>query len=84
MATRLPPYSPGQTSLSPPDAIAPLPVFLSPTETVVEAGSFPIALQTSPSAVNNAAFRVSTVGYALPVNKGTLAEMIDRQPKRHT
>ena len=83
MATRLPPYSPGKTSLSPPDAIAPLPIFLSPTEIVAEAGSVSIVLETSPSVVNNAAFCGSAVGYAL-VNKGTLAETIDRQPKRLT
>ena len=49
--------------------------------TSAEADSLWVALQASPSAVNNAAFCVSAVGL---VNKGVLEEMIDRHPKRRT
>ena len=65
IATSVPRYFPRQMSVSPPDATAILPRFLSPAVSTAEVGSCSVTLHMFPKAVTNLAFCESTVRYAL-------------------
>ena len=73
IATCLLPHVPRQTSVSPPDATAMVPLFSSLAESTAEAGRRSVALHTLPKAVTNFAFCGLTVGYAFAHSQGRIS-----------